>query len=186
MATSMKSSVSNWAMNRVVMFSFSGFLVFVMLVVFLFPNFVSAQEDTTIAFVGVNVVPMDTEEVLLDQTVITQNGLITEVGPKAEVQVPENAKIIAGNGNYLMPGLADMHVHLYSDPDPDFMQLFLAEGVTTIGNLSGLPEHLEWKQEVISGERIGPTIYTTGPTIIGPPDITFVIKYWVFIRKIFR
>ena len=82
MVRSMKSCVSNWAMNRVVMFSFSGFLVFVMLVGFLFPNFVSAQEDTTIAFVGVNVVPMDTEEVLLDQTVITQNGLIMAIGPK--------------------------------------------------------------------------------------------------------
>ncbi len=173
--------MSNKILNRFVMFSFSGFLLFVMLIVFLFPNFVTAQEDTTIAFVGVNIIPMDTEEVLLDQTVITQNGLITAIGPKAEVQVPKNAKIIAGNGNYLMPGLADMHVHLFTDPDPDFMRLFLAEGVTTIGNLAGLPEHLEWKQEVISGERIGPTIYTTGPTIIGPPDITFVIKYWAFI-----
>jgi imidazolonepropionase-like amidohydrolase len=163
------------------MFSFSGFLLFVMLIVFLFPNFVSAQEDTTIAFVDVNVIPMDTEQVLLGQTVIVQDGLITEVGLKEQVKIPENAKIIQGNGNYLMPGLADMHMHLVYDPDPDFMRLFLAEGVTTVRNLSALPEHLKWKEEVISGERIGPTIYTSGPLIVGPPDILIVIKHWAFI-----
>jgi imidazolonepropionase-like amidohydrolase len=120
---------------------------------------------------------MDTEQVLFDQTVIVQDGLITEVGPKAEVKIPENAKIIQGNGNYLMPGLADMHMHFSYDPDPDFMRLFLAEGITTVRNLSSLPEHLEWKEEVIRGERIGPTIYTSGQMIVGPPDVLIV---WMF------
>lgn len=137
----------------------------------------SGQGSDTVAFVDVNVIPMDTERVLEGQTVIVQDGLITEVGLKAEVKIPEEAEIIQGNGNYLMPGLADMHMHLYIDPDPNFIRLFLAEGTTTIRNLGGLPEHLEWKDEVNNDELIGPTIYTSGKIIAGPPDIIMV---WIF------
>jgi hypothetical protein len=47
------------------------------------------------------------------------------------------------------------------------MRLYLAQGVTTIRNLNGLPMHLEWRDKVASGEWLGPTIYTSGPALIG-------------------
>ena len=137
----------------------------------------SGRGGGTVAFVDVNVIPMDSERVLEGQTVIVEDGLITKVGPKAEVKIPEEAEIIQGNGNYLMPGLADMHAHLFIDPDKNFMRLFLAEGITTIRNFGGFPEHLKWKNEVNNDELIGPTIYTSGKMIAGPPDIIMV---WIF------
>jgi len=76
-----------------------------------------AQNPQTTAFVNVNVIPMDTERVLENQTVIVAGDRITAVGPVAEVTVPDGADIVAGNGAYLMPGLADMHVHLEFDDD---------------------------------------------------------------------
>ena len=173
--------MSNKIMNRLVRFSFSRFFLFVMIIAFLFPNLVSAQEATTIAFIDVNVVPMDTEQVLFNQTVIVQDGLIKEIGPKKKVKVPEDAKIIQGNGKYLMPGLADMHMHFSYDPEPDFMRLFLAEGVTTVRNLSALPEHLKWAAEVNNDERIGPTIYNSGQSIVGPPDKSLFIIFYALI-----
>ena len=91
--------------------------------------------------------------------------------------MPSSAFVIEASGAYLMPGLADMHAHLNIDPNPDFMRLFLAEGVTTIRNLNALPEHLEWRKQVLHGDRIGPTIYTSGPVIAGPPDPSIV---WIF------
>jgi hypothetical protein len=130
---------------------------------------VLAQERQTTAFVKVNVISMETEAVLENQTVLVEGDRITAIGPADEVTVPEGAEMIDGNGAYLMPGLADMHTHLAFDPDPGFMSLYLAQGVTTIRNLNGLPMHLEWRDKVASGQWLGPTIYTSGPALAGIP-----------------
>src|SRR5687768_10175064 len=72
------------------------------------------------AFVNVNVMPMDRERVLRDQTVVVRDGLIGEVGDARRVRVPPGALRIDGRGRYLLPGLVDMHTHLFSDDDfPD-------------------------------------------------------------------
>jgi len=63
------------------------------------------------AFINVNVVAMTDENVLADQTVVVDGGVIVEVGPVDEVEVPDRATVIDGEGAYLMPGLADMHMH---------------------------------------------------------------------------
>jgi imidazolonepropionase-like amidohydrolase len=127
------------------------------------------QPNTTTAFVNVNVIPMDTEQVLENQTVLVENDRITAIGPAAEIAVPDDAEVIEGNGAYLMPGLADMHVHLDFDPDPASLQLYLANGVTTLRSLNTLPEHLEWRDQVNNGDLLGPTIYSSGRTIVGVP-----------------
>lgn len=137
----------------------------------------SALGQEATAFAHVHVVPMDAERVLRDYTVVVVGDEIVALGPSSEVELPPGARIIDGEGAYLMPGLADMHAHLNIDPSPDFMRVFLAEGTTTVRNLNALPSHLRWKREVLRGERIGPTIYTSGPMIVGPPEWTFV---WTF------
>jgi imidazolonepropionase-like amidohydrolase len=64
----------------------------------------------TTAFVHVNVVPMDRERVLADQTVIIGGGKILAMG--SQLQVPAHAQVIDGHKTaYLSPGLADMHTH---------------------------------------------------------------------------
>jgi imidazolonepropionase-like amidohydrolase len=153
--------------------TFAAFLVITLATV----TSASAHAQNPIAFVDVNVIPMDTESVLVGYTVVIDGDEIAVVGPSADVNVPSGAAVIDATGAYLMPGLADMHVHLNVDPSPDFMRLFLAEGVTTIRNLNALPEHLEWRDQVVRGERIGPTIYTSGPVIVGPPEPTMI---WIF------
>ena len=134
-----------------------------------------SQLSETKAFVDVKVIPMDFERVLENQTVIVEGDRIAVIGPVDEVAVPEGAEIIEGSGAYLMPGLADMHMHIVApEPGykgPDQLRLFLAEGVTTIRNFSAMPEHLSWRDEVAQGERIGPTIYN-GKFLVGlPPDL---------------
>jgi len=69
-----------------------------------------------------------------DQTVIIQNGRIQNIGIHHEVRIPEHAIIIDGSGKYLMPGLADMHVHINNSKD---LLLFIAHGVTTVQNMWG-------------------------------------------------
>jgi len=113
-----------------------------------------------IAIVHVNVVPMNRETVLRDQTVIVKNGKIEKIGPVAAISVPKGAQVIEGQGKYLIPGLTDSHVHLQT---PVEFRVYLANGVTTVFNLDGRPAHLLWREKIAKGEMVGPTIYSTGP-----------------------
>lgn len=127
----------------------------------------------SIAFVNVNVVPFDRERVLEEQTVIVRDGRIVTIGAANTTKVPDDALKIDGRGKYLMPGLADMHVHLYpgaaaqNDLAAQQLQLFLANGITTVRNMIGKPEHLLLRDRVAKGELLGPTIYTAGPPMLG-------------------
>ncbi len=63
------------------------------------------------AFVHVNLVPMTGKQVIPDQTVLISGSEIVSFGDFEEIQIPKNAEIIEGDGAYLFPGLADMHMH---------------------------------------------------------------------------
>lgn len=121
-----------------------------------------------LAIVHVHVVPMDREIVLKDQVVLVEGGRIAAVGPAGDVEVPAGAQVVDGAGQWLIPGLADMHVHLWATSD---CALFLANGVTTVRNMFGSALQLQWRREIESGERLGPRIYTAGPIIDGSPPI---------------
>ena len=124
------------------------------------------------AFVGVTVVGMTrSAESMPDQTVVIRDGQIQAVGPRGEVTVPVDAVRIDGTGKYLMPGLADMHVHLEYFEDPSILKLFLANGVTTVRNMDGRPRILEWKKQIEEGTLPGPLIYTAGPLLDGDPPL---------------
>ncbi len=129
----------------------------------------AAQATGTVAFVNVNVVPMDNERVIENQTVIVENGHITTIGPADEVTVPANAQVIEGNGAYLMPGLVDNHSHI--EGDQNNLALYLANGVTTIRVFNATDGDFELKAKVANGELVGPAIYA-GPHAIGlPPSL---------------
>ncbi len=133
----------------------------------------AASGDTasgTTAFVGVTVVPMDTERLVPGQTVIIQDGRITELGPTESTPVPPGARRIDGRGKYLMPGLADMHVHLYFMAEGD-LRVFLANGVTFVRGMWGSPRDVQWRERIARGELLGPTLVTAGPLIDGSPPI---------------
>jgi len=119
-----------------------------------------------VAFEHVTVIPMDSERALRDYTVVVRDGKIAAVGASRSTPIPTGAQRVDGTGKYLMPGLSDMHVHPY---DTDQFIDFLAHGVTTIAVLNGSPAVLRWRRAVRSGELLGPTIYTAGPSVDGVP-----------------
>lgn len=137
-----------------------------------------AAEAGTMVFAGVNVIPMDTERVLENQTVVVTDGRIVALGPATEVAIPKGANIVEAQGSFLMPGLADMHVHV---GDPDHLTLFVANGVTTIRNLNSTPEILAARDLVNSGGLLGPTIWAgrhisgipANPIQIGPMTLPY-------------
>ena len=135
--------------------------------------------DVTIAFTHVNLVPMKTESVLEDQTVLIEGSEIVVIGDFDEISIPENAYVIDGNHAFLMPDLADMHIHTRADwEDQEIwpvhpLSLYLANSVTTIRDFepSGSPIDyaLKWQKEITAGTRIGPTIYTSGILLYASP-----------------
>ena len=123
-------------------------------------------EPGVVAFEHVTVIPLDSERVLPDYTVVVRDGRILSVGPAGRTSIPAGAQRVDGAGKYLMPGLSDMHVHLY---DTDQFIDYLAHGVTTIAVLNGSPAVLRWRAAILSGAVLGPTIYTAGPIVDGVP-----------------
>jgi imidazolonepropionase-like amidohydrolase len=120
-----------------------------------------------IAFERVNVVRMDRNGVLPDQTVVVRDGRIEQIGSATDTRIPSGATRINGRGRYLMPALADMHVQL--SPNSWRLRrelaLYLAHGVTLVRNLDGRSPHLRWRERVRRGEALGPMIVTCGPPI---------------------
>src|SRR6185503_5303753 len=118
-----------------------------------------AQERSLppLAIEHVTVVPMDREGVPADQTVLVRDGVIVAVGPAGAETVPADALRIDGHERFLLPGLADMHVHVWDEHD---LWLFVANGVTTVRNMFGSEQHLDWRAKIERGELVGPRIYT--------------------------
>jgi imidazolonepropionase-like amidohydrolase len=128
--------------------------------------------DPVVAFVNVNVVPMDRDRVVAGQTVVVRDGRIAAVGPSASTTVPAGAVRVDGQGKYLMPGLAEMHGHVPPPNQPaqyieDVLFLYFANGVTTVRGMQGAPGQLELRDRVNKGELVGPTLYLAGPSFNG-------------------
>jgi imidazolonepropionase-like amidohydrolase len=157
-------------MNSIYRFQVSAIVAFLFLFALL-PASVSAQ---TIAFTNVNVIPMDRERVLTNQTVVIKNGLIDQIGDTKKVKLSRETAQIDGTGKYLIPGLVDMHTHLLSDSDefpdsigPHELRVMVANGVTTVRFMIGTPELLALRARSAKGEIQAPTIFVASPHLTG-------------------
>jgi len=137
-----------------------------------------AASQEVIAFENVNVVPMDDERVLRGQTVIVRDGRIESIGDAMSTAVPGGARVINGQGRYLVPGLAEMHAHVPPSSDRRYIEevlfLYVANGVTTVRGMLGEPAHLELRERLARNEVLGPRLYTSGPSLndrsVSSPD----------------
>jgi len=128
-----------------------------------------SSADTTV-IVNVNVVPMTSEVVLAQQTVVVTNGKIIEIGHVDSVPVPKGSTVVDGTDRFLMPGLAEMHAHVTSTVPYQvdrLSTLFVANGITTIRGMLGQASHLKLRQQFESGEVFGPRLITSGPSLNG-------------------
>ncbi|HEX6938783.1 MAG TPA: amidohydrolase family protein [Longimicrobiales bacterium] len=129
-------------------------------------------QGDVVAFIGVNVIPMDAERVLQNQTVIVRDGRIAALGPADDVAVPDDAIRVDGRGKYLVPGIAEMHGHLPGgNAAPEVVEtvlfLFVANGVTTVRGMQGHPSQFALRERIERGELIGPTLYLGSPALHG-------------------
>jgi imidazolonepropionase-like amidohydrolase len=116
----------------------------------------------------VTVVPMNRDTTIAHQTVIVRGDKIVAVAPADSVQIDSATERISGNGQWLMPGLVDMHVHFWNEND---LTMFVAAGITTVRNMFGSEQHLAWRADIASGKRFGPAIVTASPILDGDPPV---------------
>jgi imidazolonepropionase-like amidohydrolase len=103
-------------------------------------------------------------EILKDQSVLIEGDRIARIAPAADLPAPEGAVVVPGRGRYLLPGLIDAHVHVWDEAE---LSAYLASGVTTVRNASGMPFHLAFAKAIDEGRLPGPRLLTTGPILNG-------------------
>jgi imidazolonepropionase-like amidohydrolase len=114
-----------------------------------------------------------TSSVQANQTVVITGDRITSISETEQFQAPKNARVLDARGQYLIPGLWDMHVHsAFGDWFPGgrdiILPLFIANGVTGARDMGGdTPILLQWRKEIADGRIIGPRMVISGPMLDG-------------------
>jgi hypothetical protein len=121
-----------------------------------------AQSQDTLVIRDVSVLPMDGARVVAHQTVVIASGRIVRVEPGRGT--PRGARVIEAQGKFLVPGLADMHVHLSGETE---LPMYVGNGVLTVRDLNGSPATLGMRSRIASGSLVGPRLIVSGPMIAG-------------------
>ena len=131
------------------------------------------SQSTVVAVTHVTVINPGTSSVLADQNVLISGNQITSVAPAGTTTIANKARIIDARGQYLIPGLWDMHVHsAFGDWFPGgrevILPLFIANGVTGVRDMGGvLPVLFEWRKQIAAGKLVGPRMVVSGPMLDG-------------------
>jgi Tol biopolymer transport system component len=113
----------------------------------------------------------DDSDVIENGDVVIRNNRIEAVGRRGRVAIPPGAQIIDVRGKTIMPGLMDIHAHIWPAWDIHKTQIWeyltnLAYGVTTTRDpQTSTTDVLAYKDLVETGQLIGPRIYATGPGV---------------------
>lgn len=125
------------------------------------------------AIVDVTIIPMNTEVVLKNQTVLIKNGKIKLIGKNEIIKVPKEATVIDGKGKYLIPGFFDMHAHFFYEQGDNQntceaeLKMMLANGLTTARIQCGDSVYLEAKKNILKKKWIGPNLFVSSPQFVG-------------------
>ncbi|MEO0557912.1 MAG: amidohydrolase family protein, partial [Bacteroidota bacterium] len=114
------------------------------------------------AFRNITVVDTDRGRLVDGQTVVVRDGRLDRVTSEPP---PDELAVIDGCDRFLVPGLADMHVHLRRED----LTAYLRSGVTTVRNLWGFPGLQSAQAEIDAGALRGPTVYGISPGLDGTP-----------------
>ncbi|MEX0617934.1 MAG: amidohydrolase family protein [Pseudohongiellaceae bacterium] len=99
-----------------------------------------------------------------DAMVVVQGERIRAVGRRGDIRVPEGATVIQTDGQTILPGLVDMHLHL----QPWKIPMYLPWGVTTAGDLhANTPWVIAQRSALKAGVMQGPHLFVSGARVIG-------------------
>jgi len=132
----------------------------------------------TVVLRGARIITMKGDEVIPRGDVVVTNNRIVAVGAEGSVTVPAGARTIDVSGKTIMPGLVDVHAHMWPQwgvhsPQPYMYTVNLAYGVTTTRDpQTSTSDVISYGDAVDVGQIIGPRIYTTGPGIFSWDNVS--------------
>jgi len=126
------------------------------------------SDQRSVAFVNVTVIDVIEGRALPQMDVLMRGDAITLVAPYTAKRIASGVRVVDGTDKFLMPGLWDMHVHW---SDSEYLPLFIANGVTGIRQMSGMPIQHEWETRLESGSIIGPRQQIGSAIIDGPKPV---------------
>jgi imidazolonepropionase-like amidohydrolase len=134
---------------------------------------VAQAGDVPLVFLHVTVINPGTSSVEPDRAVTINGNRISAVSDAKDFHSPGQARVIDGSGQFLIPGLWDMHVHMaFGDWFPGgrdvILPLYVANGITGVRDMGGdIPVLFAWRKQIASGELIGPRMVVSGPMLDG-------------------
>ena len=128
----------------------------------------------------VAVIVGDGSTTLGDATLLIRDGRIAQVDPSGTLKPPVGSQIVDASGKFAIPGLWDMHVHLFnnflqdgSDNNAYFFPLLVANGVVGVRDMYTDPDDIavarRWNEETESGALIGPRVMVSSRVVDGDP-----------------
>jgi len=159
------------------------------LLLFLFAIITLHAQAQVKALVGGTLIDGFGGKPLQNSVVLIEGERIKAIGQVGTLTIPMGAEVISTEGMSVLPGLWDMHVHLYINGHSDYThwdkkylksskdiimpasahQLLMA-GVTSARDLGGpLEASLSVRDRINKGELPGPTMYMSGPFIQHAP-----------------
>ena len=121
----------------------------------------------TFAITHANVVPMDSERVLRDHTIVVTGDRIAALAPDGAAVLPEGTPTIDAGGAYVTPGLIDMHVHIRRRE----LRGYVYAGITSVRNMWGYQALPSTMRAIEDGTLLGPTIYSASPGLDASPGV---------------
>jgi hypothetical protein len=140
------------------------------------------SREPRLAITDVTVIDVDAGTRMPHQTVLVRDNRIERVGATRDLAIPAGARSIDGRGKYLIPGLWDMHVHIFSHntrPGTDLhgyaFPEFLANGVTGVRDMwTDLHDHeivRAWRDSAAAGQLLMPRVVPTSTVLDGSPPL---------------
>jgi len=163
--------------------------VFILLILFL-PGTANTKQQKPLCFHHALIIDGNGGIPIEDGSLVISGDRIEAVGHLDQLKVPSDVRMINLKGMTVMPGLADMHVHLCGGWDgmstdmlgyQRYLNSLLYSGVTTVLDLGNNLEYiLQLRQEVAEGRIPGPRIYCAGPLINGAdpswPSLSYALS----------
>ncbi len=126
-----------------------------------------SERPVELVISNVGIVDLEGAGPPLRASIVVQAGVIEEVVAAAE-PAPRAVLEFDASGLFAIPGLWDLHVHLYH-AGMSSLPVFLAQGVTSVRDMGGELEHLlSLRSEVDRGVRLGPRLAIAGPMLESP------------------
>lgn len=115
---------------------------------------------------NVQLIDVQKGETSKPQDVLIQKDKIIAIHAGGSMSTRRNT-VINGHNQYLMLGLADMHVHLPSDSvaRQRFLLQHLLAGVTFVRSMRGAANHVALRESIQNGPVVGPGMYLASQPI---------------------